>query len=83
MTTERTYDAAITHLANGAFFMHLADHGRALEGVADKAFFSTSRVNPTSNSHMPLVGTWMSERAFAAAPYSCHDEMSDSHILGS
>ena len=28
-----------------------------------------------------LAGTWMSEKSFAATPYSCHDKMLDLHII--
>jgi len=28
-----------------------------------------------------LAGTWMSEKSFAATPYSCRDKMLDPHII--
>jgi len=30
---------------------------------------------------MHLAGTWMTEKSFAAAPYSWHDEILDLHII--
>ena len=47
MTTGRTYDAVITNLANSVYFIHLADQGRALEGVPDKAFLCITRCRPS------------------------------------
>ena len=30
---------------------------------------------------MHLAGTWMTEKSFAATPYSCHGEILDLHII--
>ena len=30
---------------------------------------------------MHIGGIWMTEKSFAATPYSCHDEILDVHII--
>jgi len=35
----------------------------------------------TVNKIMHLAGTWMTEKSFAATPYSCHGEILDLHII--